>query len=159
MSSQIVYNLRANETERGICTINFVKFWLPAILYMLLIVALSSMTYPPAPQTDWDNIDKIYHLIEYGALGFLTLWAFMNSPWKWVSNRAVLFAILWTSFFGATDEIHQFFVPGRYASVFDWIFDTIGAIVGVFALRILLRLLLRIRGYKKHEKNESIEGD
>jgi len=157
MYSQIVYNSSANETERGIPTIKFVKFWAPAILYMLLIVILSSMSYPPVPQTGWYDIDKLYHVIEYCALGFLMLWAFMNAPWKWLSNHAILLAILWTSFFGATDEIHQYFVPGRYASVFDWVCDTIGAIVGVFAMYILLRLLLRIRGYKKGERNELTE--
>jgi len=115
----------------------------------LLIVILSSMSDAPTPQIDWYNIDKLYHTIEYCVLSFLTLWAFMNSPWKRLSNHAMLFAVLWAGFFATTDEIHQAFVPNRNSSVGDWIFDIIGAIIGVVVLRLLLRLSLRMRGNKK----------
>jgi VanZ family protein len=129
---------------------NFAKFWLPAISYMLLIIILSSVSSPPVPQLDWDNIDKLYHAIEYCVLSFLVLWAFINSPWKRLSNHAMLFACLWATLFGATDEIHQAFVSNRSASVVDWIFDTIGAIFGAFALYLLLKLSFRVRKYNKN---------
>jgi len=144
MYNQIVYNSKLMKQMS-----NFAKFWLPAILYMLLIVILSSIPNPPTPQLDWYNIDKLYHTIEYCVLSFLTLWAFIYSPWKRLSHHATLFAVLWASFFAATDEIHQAFVPNRSPSVADWIFDTIGVIVGILALHLLLRLSHRIRRYNK----------
>ncbi|HYD83482.1 MAG TPA: VanZ family protein, partial [Opitutus sp.] len=38
-------------------------------------------------------------------------------------------AILIVSVFGVTDELHQHFTPGRSMDVWDWVADTLGAIV------------------------------
>jgi VanZ family protein len=37
------------------------------------------------------------------------------------------------SLYGASDEIHQGFVPGRSPEVWDWVADTLGSIAGVLA--------------------------
>jgi VanZ family protein len=43
------------------------------------------------------------------------------------------------SFYGATDEIHQFYVPGRTMEVYDWIADTLGGLLGSQACRLWLK--------------------
>ncbi|MFQ6041599.1 MAG: VanZ family protein, partial [Candidatus Poribacteria bacterium] len=88
---------------------------------------------------------KVYHLIEYGLLSFLLLRAFMNSSRKILSSDAVFFTVLSTIIFGLTDEIHQAFVPGRSSNIFDWIFDSLGAVAGVLALRLWLKIYTKIR--------------
>ena len=35
-----------------------------------------------------------------------------------------------TLIYGASDEIHQYFVPGRNASWTDWLADTLGGLIG-----------------------------
>lgn len=42
----------------------------------------------------------------------------------------VAFAVACASLYGATDEIHQLFVPGRSADPADWLTDTCGALLG-----------------------------
>jgi VanZ family protein len=96
------------------------------------------------PSPGWFEIDKVYHFIEYGILSFLLCRAFMNSQRKRLSNYAMLFAILATVVFGMTDEIHQAFVPNRSSSVADWVSDALGAIAGIFILRIWLKLYPQI---------------
>lgn len=130
--------------------IHFIKYWLPVYLYLLLIVITSSFSRLPAPQPDWFEIDKIYHLIEYGILSFLSLRAFMNSPRKILSSDAVFFTILATVAFGLTDEIHQAFVPGRTSSIADWIFDSLGAVAGVLALKLWLKIDAKIKTRKRN---------
>jgi VanZ family protein len=39
-------------------------------------------------------------------------------------------AMLLTVLYGATDEFHQAFVPGRYATIGDVLADSIGALLG-----------------------------
>lgn len=112
---------------------------------MLLIIILSSLSKPPVPQPGWFEIDKLYHFIEYGVLSFLLLRAFMNSPRRLLSSEAVFFTVLATAAFGLTDEIHQAFVPGRFSSIVDWVFDALGAVAGVFALRLWLKIYAKIR--------------
>jgi VanZ family protein len=41
--------------------------------------------------------------------------------------------------YGATDEWHQRFVQGRFATVDDWIADALGAAVAAAALLVLAR--------------------
>ncbi len=43
---------------------------------------------------------------------------------------AIIGSILIATFYGVTDEIHQFFVPGRTADVYDVLSDFIGASIG-----------------------------
>ena len=68
----------------------------------------------PAP---WD---KVAHFLEYAGLGFLLARATGNL------RTAFLIAVLW----GALDEVHQSFVPGREAGVPDWIADILGSLTG-----------------------------
>ena len=109
---------------------------------MVLIFVVSSMEQPPfpMPKFEWLTIDKFYHFIEFGILGVLLAIAFVNvSPrwlpigWIWVA--AALISIL----YGASDEIHQIFVPGRCATVADWVADVFGAIVGVLGVYLYCR--------------------
>ena len=44
-----------------------------------------------------------------------------------------------SSLYAVTDELHQYFVPGRAAMWQDWLLDTIGALFGVVAALLLFR--------------------
>jgi VanZ family protein len=40
--------------------------------------------------------------------------------------------------YSLTDEFHQLFVPGRHASLFDCLIDTMGALMGLLLLSTVL---------------------
>ena len=118
------------------------KYWAPPVLYMVLIFVISSLKQPPLPMPkfEWLTIDKIYHLIEYGILGGLLAIALVNAPPKrlpanWIWITAALISIL----YGASDEWHQTFVPGRFATLADWVADVVGTIVGVLGVYLYYR--------------------
>ena len=52
--------------------------------------------------------------------------------------RRYLPAVLWVAASAGLDELHQYFVPGRWASVSDVLLDTCGGAVGVFLCAIYL---------------------
>ncbi len=117
--------------------LTFLRYWLPLIAYMLLIVVVSSLEMPPTPEVDWEHIDKVYHLLEYAVLGFLAFRAFRWQLFqKWESSAlVVLVTMLFCVAFGITDEIHQRFVEMREASIADLGADSLGAAIGIgFAL-------------------------
>ena len=110
------------------------KNWVPPVLYMALIFAISSMEQPPLPmpEFEWLTIDKLYHFIEYAILGGLLARAFVNVPPKWLPPQRVwITAALLSILYGASDEWHQTFVPGRFATLADWVADVLGSIAGV----------------------------
>jgi VanZ family protein len=87
-----------------------------------LIVFASSRSHIPGPKIH--NFDKVVH---FGAFGLLaTLVARVGPGW-----RGAVWGLVLTSAFGATDEWHQSFVPGRSCDFFDWVADTLGAAIAV----------------------------
>src|SRR5215471_4038095 len=66
------------------------------------------------------------HLLAFGLMGLLGRWAFDGWP------HAAVLAVLATSAFGLTDEIHQSFVPGRRAAIDDWMLDTLSAALAIY---------------------------
>ena len=118
------------------------KYWVPPLLYMALIFAVSSLKQLPlpTPEFEWLTIDKLYHFIEYAILGTLLAWAFVKAkpavvPSKFIWVLAAGLSIL----YGASDEWHQTFVPGRCATLADWVADVLGSIAGVLAVYLYYR--------------------
>src|SRR5439155_1680525 len=106
------------------------------ISWMALITYWSGQGTLPIDQPNVANVfhglqHRIAHLIAFGLLGLMARWAFGGLP------RAGLLAVLVVSVFGATDEWHQSFTPGRRAAIDDWAVDTAAA---AFALYVWTRV-------------------
>ena len=117
-------------------------YWAPPLLYMVLIFVVSSLEQPPLPmpEFEWLTIDKLYHFIEYAILSGLVARALVKAkppvvPARLVWHVATVFSIL----YGASDEWHQTFVPGRFATVADWVADVLGSIAGVLSVYLYYR--------------------
>lgn len=97
-----------------------------AFAHMCAIFLFSSMSHPPQPETGYD-LSTFAHLFEYAILGFLL------STALGIEKKKIFAAIMIAGLYGVTDEVHQFFVPGRVASVYDAASDFLGAVVGSFS--------------------------
>lgn len=47
-------------------------------------------------------------------------------------------ALAYCLLYGATDEIHQAFVPNRQSDIFDWIADATGALMALAFIRLTI---------------------
>jgi VanZ family protein len=43
------------------------------------------------------------------------------------------------SLYGASDELHQSFIPGRSPEIGDWVADTLGALIAVLLVAWLVK--------------------
>ncbi len=115
--------------------------FLPAAIYAGILFALSAQANPfPFLPPEFLLQDKILHALAYAVLGALLVHGFLGvgcSP-----RRALLLAVALASFYGATDEFHQSFVPGRSPDPLDWVADTLGAALGA-GTALLATLALR----------------
>ncbi len=87
---------------------------------------------------------KTAHFTEYMCMGILILGILRC----YVSNgKAYLISILWVAVSATLDEWHQYYVPGRYASVWDVLLDTFGGMTGaclcVFFMHLIQKALLK----------------
>ncbi len=99
-----------------------IRYLWPLAIAVLIFVA-SSRSRVAAPHVTAVD-DKIVHFAVYGLLGTLVCRA--GSGW-----RGAAWSLLAVSTYGASDELHQSFVPGRAAEVMDWVADTAGAAVAI----------------------------
>ena len=87
------------------------------------------------------GFDKVQHLIAYAVLALaLGLW-FSPERWRQRPLGVFLLTAALASLYGATDELHQYFVPGRDCNVWDWIADTLGALLGAAAVPLVFRVV------------------
>ena len=113
-------------------------YWVPVALYAGVIFYLSAQSHPEDQLPSFllkDVSDKVLHAVEYGILSLLCYRAFRWAAGPAVARQAVVLAIVTTSVYGVTDEVHQAFVPLRESSWQDWLADTIGATIGAISWR------------------------
>ena len=99
-----------------------------AVAWAALLFGLSSLPAGATPSSplSFPGDDKVVHAVLYAVLGALLRVALGRT------GPAVVLAAA----YGATDEFHQSFVPGRDADLFDWFADVVGAVLGAaFAAR------------------------
>ena len=115
----------------------FVLYWLPLILYCLLIYIQSA--YPSPKQIpSFPFVDKVLHFAAYGIMGILFYRAYQTLRIKNNIQLLMLLSAVSASLYGISDEIHQSFVPFREADGADVIADTIGAFSGVYLYGLLV---------------------
>jgi len=112
----------------------FIFYWLPLLILCAAIIWQSSF---PSLQKEalFPHQDKLLHLTAYGLMAFLAARAFdRERPGAGRSKlfKTRIFAMGFTILFGLSDEIHQAFVPGRFASIWDWFADVLGSGIGVW---------------------------
>lgn len=83
-------------------------------------------------------IRKLAHFGEYAVMGILLY--ILVSQWLERGKRLNLLVIGWVFVSAAADELHQYFVPGRYSSFADVLLDTCGGIFGVILCIIVLKI-------------------
>jgi VanZ family protein len=112
--------------------------WLvPALAYAGLIFWLSSQSNP-LPYLTARVWDKALHGVEYAALAALLALG-LDHVTRLGLRRVGLRAALLASLYGASDELHQAFVPGRSCELLDWAADTTGALLGAALTVVFLR--------------------
>ncbi len=108
--------------------------WVPPILVMALIFALSSM---PADQEDHGTLyvisRKLAHFGEYALLAALWWRALLT---KLPHRRSLALALAIAVLYAVTDELHQTLVSGRKGAPLDVGIDTVGALT---ALAVIAR--------------------
>ena len=98
--------------------------WVPAAAWAGVIFALSSR--PKLPGPDMPGFDKVSHFGAYALLGWLLAFAAERS------RLPVVVALVLGVLYGATDELHQAYVPGRSPDVLDWFADAAGVAAATF---------------------------
>jgi len=102
--------------------------WAPPVAWAVLIFFLSSLPGSSVP-SPFFSADKVFHLGVYAVLGYLV--ARSLGYHGWTRRALVMLALLLCLLYGASDEIHQAFVPDRTPSFLDVAADVAGSFMGI----------------------------
>ena len=104
--------------------------WVITFLIAIAIFYISSLTFEAGTGPATSSINSIlYHILAFFFFAFFLMISLVRKENKNFIFLAILFAV----FYGVSDELHQFFVPGRHSSLFDVFLDSVGI---VFAFMI-----------------------
>jgi VanZ family protein len=127
---------------------------LPPVSYAALIFALSSSSLDIEELRPVFEYDKLLHLVEYYILGYLLMRVFTTSPGSSWADKAVSATILVGTLYGASDEIHQAFVPGRDCNLLDFLFDAAGATLAAVTFSFVRHRLAPVRALENRIEAE-----
>ena len=118
--------------------------WLPVFLWAAVIFVLSSIEQVVISEfLIWDFLaKKIAHVSEFAIL-FAVI--FRATGGKWPQT------FLLTMAYAVSDEIHQSFVPGRTAALYDFGFDLTGANIAAY---LIWKLKPRLTWFTPHRRNK-----
>ena len=106
------------------------KWWIPVIIYALVIFFLSNKSYPEARPL---FSTKLFHPVEYMTLGI-----FLSGGWHNILKQKgtldfMLLVQISGMVFALSDEFHQAFIAGRTSSLTDVLIDSVGVALGLGA--------------------------
>jgi VanZ family protein len=117
----------------------FFKYHFPFILWLIIIFAESSFPSEAYPKIDIISADKIVHMGVFGLLAALSYISFIHQEkYTTLSKYALVYALVITAIYGASDEFHQYFVPNRDCEFWDWAADLAGALVMILLIKFYL---------------------
>ena len=95
-------------------------------------------------------VRKSAHFCIFGMLGILVTSAVSShglSP-----KKTALFSVGICALYAVSDEIHQYFVPGRACMLRDMLIDTCGASCGIAAVSFLIYIVRKHRNHTIHQR-------
>jgi VanZ family protein len=98
----------------------------PVLAYAALIFFLSSLSSFPEAVPSFIGFDKAAHFMEYYFFGCLLYRWFSSMDRCRKRGLVLVMTILIGIGYALSDEWHQSFVPGRDASLWDALFDSLG---------------------------------
>ncbi|MBI9070341.1 MAG: VanZ family protein [Melioribacteraceae bacterium] len=122
---------------------NFIKnhkvklVYIPLGIYWVILFALTTLPSKSLPSVAFS--DKIKHFLAYFILTILLkLTLHFQEKYNLTLKMCTVITLGIIAFYGMADEIHQYFIPGRYCEFYDWVANIAGGIVGVLLVRFFI---------------------
>lgn len=108
------------------------------ILYWVILIILTTVPTTSLPKVGIS--DKLQHFFAYFVLALLLNSSFLvQRKYQFSFNVKSLLSLLIVVLYAIFDEVHQYFIPGRFCEFSDFIADVLGGIAGVLLVYFLFR--------------------
>lgn len=108
------------------------------VLYWIVLIILTSVPTTSLPKVGIS--DKLQHFFAYFVLALLLNSSFLvQRKYPFSVNVKSLISLLIVVFYAIFDEVHQYFIPGRFCEFYDFLADVFGGIAGIILIYFLFR--------------------
>ena len=114
-----------------------IKYRLITLAYSLVILIINSTPGDQIPKINILHFDNFVHFSIYFGLGFLLLMAVIEQ-WHLGGIKSIFLSLFIGGSFGAFDEFHQYWIPKRIPSFFDFVADISGLLLGILLMFFLI---------------------
>lgn len=109
--------------------------WTITILIFIFIFYISSLTFPPPLVGPPSITATVYHISVFFLLAFFFFISALDRRWKW---NIIILSLFIVTIYAALDELHQYFVPGRFTSITDFFLNFAGIAIASLIYFILI---------------------
>lgn len=102
--------------------------------------------YEMAGKIDYP-VRKTAHAAEYAVLGLLIAGTVYD--WRKKTTQNIIVPYITGTIYAVTDEIHQYFVPGRSCRLADVFIDSAGVLAGIFTACVIIMIHRKLRGFRR----------
>ncbi|HYG37739.1 MAG TPA: VanZ family protein [Cytophagales bacterium] len=118
--------------------LRFIRYDILTLIWIFVIMGLTftpGPNIPPLPHWELISFDTFVHAVIFATLVFLSANAFKRLKENSLLKRhPFVFSFVLSFFFGCLIEIIQPYIPGRTFDYYDILSNSIGAIIGIFAV-------------------------
>ncbi len=100
--------------------------WLITIITAFLIFHISSLTFQASGGTA-SPLSYVYHFTAFSYLALFLLISLTGGKIK--NSKLIILGVILAILYSISDEIHQYFVPGRESTVRDILLNSIGIFI------------------------------
>ncbi len=140
--TSLVVNKNLNTNKKNI----FIR----TLAILQLVVAsgvciyFSSIENISLPEVSFEYIDKLLHFGAFVIYGLSLQVALVANLHKTRTKKIKFIVLLLAAIFAASDEIHQFFVPGRSSDILDWLADMLGVCLSLLTYNLICKIFKNI---------------
>ncbi|RAJ03952.1 VanZ like protein [Chitinophaga skermanii] len=118
------------------------RFFVPAILWIILILVLCTLPGKDLPSVsflDKIHFDKIVHFGMFAGVVVLLGFGYFKNFGR-IPRGFITVSVIGASAMGlAIEYIQKYFIANRSFDLYDFLFDTLGALFGALVLRFWLK--------------------
>ena len=109
-------------------------FYVIVTLLIALEIFLFSSIPSPIGEYVGFNLATFYH---FGVFFMFTFFLTLTIKGKEINNKTILIILLISLIYAISDEFHQLFIVGRFASIEDILIDFAGSLLSVLTLKVI----------------------
>lgn len=116
------------------------RLWSVITILLMLGIFINSSFPSKISKDPFPQFDKVLHASVWAILSLSIVFATQHQIFNDTVGRRfkLMLIILFASFYGLVDELHQYYIPTRVMDIFDVVADATGSILGtLFSYRML----------------------